>query len=185
MNKHYIASLLDETLQTVGCRFKGGNQIYTYKHRLGELKEGDELVVQTPSNGPQVVTVARVDTVPDLDADSSIEYAWVIQKVDRTAYDADLVRDKELFRQVKDYERANHRQQAKAALLATAPGLLAALAPPAQPVTLSDRAQIWAQGYAAAGQPFKVENPYPVATHKMEHDAWSRGYKAAVEDTAL
>lgn len=126
MNKHYILSLFDETVKTIGVKFNGLGRSYTYKTRL-ELEVGDQVVVETPSNGLQVVEVVRVDEEPDFEIDSSIDYKWTVCKVETATYEADKAKDAELHKEIARVQRRHHRDAAKNALAAQLPGLAAML----------------------------------------------------------
>lgn len=122
MNKHYILSLFDQNLKTVGATFKGGTQVYTYK-TYEQYAVGDYAVVHTPSNGFQVVEITVLHETPDIDSDSKVDYKWLIQKVDVRAYDAQNLKDEGMFIKVKEAQRNAHRESARAALLAKVPSL--------------------------------------------------------------
>ena len=64
--------------------FKGSSQRYTYKSTV-EYKPGASVVVDTPSNGLQVVTV--VDCKRGLSLDTNFQhYKWVVCEVDMSSY---------------------------------------------------------------------------------------------------
>lgn len=127
MNSHYMLTLFDDTVRTVGVRFQGLGKTYTYKTRL-PLEIGDSVVVETSSNGLQVVTVARIDEDPDIAPDSAIDYKWIVCKVDLETYTKDVERDNELLKQIRAMQRKRHREQARAAIAAELPGLALAFA---------------------------------------------------------
>lgn len=52
-------------LVTIGVRFPGSRNVYTYTAPLRHgIKLGDEVVVDSPYGGPQVVFVVRIDKRP-------------------------------------------------------------------------------------------------------------------------
>lgn len=78
------AILFGEDLYAVAVVFKGSNQRYTYKSTT-EYKPGSSVVVDTPSNGLQVVTV--VDCQRGLSLDTNFQhYKWVVCEVDISNY---------------------------------------------------------------------------------------------------
>jgi hypothetical protein len=136
MNKHYILSLFDPNLKTVGVAFKGGSQLYTYK-TYDDFAVGDLAVVHTPSNGFQVVEVKALHGTPDIDADSRVDYKWIVQKVDLKAYEQLEKKDEEMSAKVKEAQRDAHRKSAREALLAKVPSLgILDTAPPTANLTL-------------------------------------------------
>lgn len=78
------AILFGEDLYSVAVVFRGNNQRYTYKSTT-EYEPGSSVVVDTPSNGLQVVTV--VDCKRGLSLDTNFQhYKWVVCKVDMSNY---------------------------------------------------------------------------------------------------
>lgn len=68
-------------------------RLYTYQTRL-DLVEGDVVVVErVRCESYKTAVVARVDEVPQLDADSNIEYKWVVCKVDLKPYMLELMEE--------------------------------------------------------------------------------------------
>lgn len=116
MKSKNIASLLMENLKTVAVSFDVGNRKnYTYKTTL-DLEAGDKVVVETPSNGFQVVCVVEAHDVPQIAPDSSINYKWIVQKVDTSVRDELEAREAEFAKEVLKLEQANVRKQAIAML---------------------------------------------------------------------
>jgi hypothetical protein len=122
MNKHYITSLFDEGLKTIGVKFGGIGKVYTYKTR-DNFALGDHAVVDTPGNGLQIVEVFRVDEEPELDPDSVIDYKWIVCKVDLSAYHEQNEKDQLFLKQIAALQRKRHREQAKNALFEIMPEL--------------------------------------------------------------
>lgn len=178
MNKHYILSLFDETVKTVGVKFNGIGRSYTYKTRL-ELAVGDKVVVDTPSNGFQVVDVVRIDDEPDFEVDSLIDYKWIVCKVDVTEHEANQAKDAELHKEIAKVQRKHHREAAKNALAAQLPGLANLLGAVAQP---EGESAAFHAGFTARCQGDKPEdNPYKQGLHS---DEWIRGYREATRAKA-
>lgn len=81
-----------ESFKLAQCLFPPytGSKPYTYKTLL-YVQEGDYAVVETPSNGFQVVKVVEVVLPKDLwessiELQDSIYYKWLVQKVDLKQY---------------------------------------------------------------------------------------------------
>lgn len=81
---------------TIECKFRDSNQkVYTYKAKLADgVMVGDAVVVFTPSSGFTVVDVVAVHDVPTFNY--GINYKWIVQRVDATAYRAQEAVEKEL-----------------------------------------------------------------------------------------
>lgn len=119
MNTHYLHSLIDESVRTVGVRFNTAagtgtsaplwsQKVYTYKTR--EPFSIDDLVVVEVPAGMSVAKVVRVDDDPQLDANTSLAYRWVVQKVDLRAYNALVDDDKRFEREIMKLQRKKHRE---------------------------------------------------------------------------
>lgn len=174
MNKHYILSLFDDTVKTVGVKFTARECTYTYKTRLA-LAAGDEVVVETPSNGLQVVTITRVDEEPDFDVNSVIDYKWIVCKVDRTEYDAALARDAELHKEIAKVQRRNHREAAKNALAQSLPGLATFLNAGKEPAP--EVSPAFDKGRKARQSGYRAEdNEYPPGS--MAGEQWAAGWRS-------
>lgn len=152
MNIHYMLALFDDQTRTCGVVFqeeanKGLKpwedvpahrkprpesvaRVYTYKHRFTDLKKDELVVVQTPSGEYKVVIVVRVDDVPDLEPDTKIDYKWIVQRLDTSAYEAQLRHDATAIESVKHLQREHHRASAKRALLESSPQLAALMQTP-------------------------------------------------------
>jgi len=88
----------------------GPSQAYTYKSSFA-LKEGDHVIVDFGSKGLQVGVVTHAHA--QLDPQATFTYKWVVQKVDRTAYDQILAAEAvargqvQTLRDVEDSEAAH------------------------------------------------------------------------------
>ncbi len=85
---------------------------YTYKAlETDNIKVGDLVVVDSPSEGLTIVQVTRVDAKPRIELDAPFSYKWIVQKVDRTRYD-DLLKQEEQFKDaLVEVERTKQREQ--------------------------------------------------------------------------
>lgn len=136
MNKHYILSLFDDSLKTVGVKFKGLGKEYTYKTRL-TLEVGDHVVVSTPSEGFAVVEVTSIHDEPQLDANSVTDYKWIVCRVDTSIYDAQNASDEMLYKEIAKAQRNRQRAAAKEALAQQLPGIELLMAKAASKATPS------------------------------------------------
>lgn len=125
METNHIISLLQDQYQTIGVRFKDSRtgdpteKEYTYKapDAMG-LVVGDQVVVDSPFGGYVVVIVTRVDGFPNINANSSFTYKWVVQKVDTTNYKAQIELEVKAFKLLQKARRNAARTQALDALKA-------------------------------------------------------------------
>jgi len=104
----------------VGIRFKDASgqamgKVYHYKTTDSSIVEGDEVVVNSPYGGMQVVRVCEVKDAADvIDSKNGVNYTWIVQKVDTTDYAAKLEQDKndaELL--AKMHRRVQQQKQLK------------------------------------------------------------------------
>jgi len=102
LNPHYIHSLIDPTIKTVGVRFNNGQTDYTYKTDL-KLKLGNKVLIRNRHGNFQVVAVSRIDTQPKLERFSSIDYQWILEKVSVKRYKRRLKMDKATIQEIKDH----------------------------------------------------------------------------------
>ncbi len=108
-NPHYILSLVDESIRTIGATILGPSRtVYTFKTRL-DLKVKD-LVIADTANGFVIVEVTDVHEVPLFDKD--IKYCWAFQKIDVEAFNAMVDRDRQALDILRDARRRTHRQEA-------------------------------------------------------------------------
>ena len=78
--------------------FRNNPKEYTYLTNL-DLKEGDKVIVDSPHDGPVVVTVIKVKGLSK--GQISVASKWIVQKVDMEAY-YELVKRQELVQEIKN-----------------------------------------------------------------------------------
>jgi hypothetical protein len=102
LNIHTLTALLADTFTTVHVSFNNNNPAtYTYKTRL-QLQAGDTVVVPVGKEAAyRLATVAYADNYADIDYNAIYPYSWVIAKVDDTAYKAQLEKEAEMLRLIK------------------------------------------------------------------------------------
>lgn len=96
VNYNHLITLLQKGYTTVEVAFDKERQrrVYTYKASLTMgLQPADLAVVESPS-GFEVVTVVRVHGEPQINVKAPYKFKWVVSKVDRTAYDEQMAREK-------------------------------------------------------------------------------------------
>lgn len=141
-NLNHLVSLLQEGYTTIGVVFAAGAQpvqraddmaawdpsypgqapraasaqIYTYKCHF-ECIVGDLVIVPPSSAGklPSIATVVRLDSEPELNFESGVEYKWAIGCVDTAAYDHTMERERDLIRMLRE----NQKKEQRAKLLAS------------------------------------------------------------------
>lgn len=65
-------------LTTIGVLFAGNRKVYTYSAPLRHgIKLGDEVVVDSPWDGPKVVFVVKIDKTPD------VPTGWTLDAIKR------------------------------------------------------------------------------------------------------
>lgn len=110
-NRHLIA-LLQEGYSTIEVIFNAGDtRTYTYKAwNKDKVEVGSQVIVDSPSKGLVVVEVVAVHLSPKIDLDAPWTYKWIVQKVDRTAYDEQLEREAQFETAMLEVERVRQRE---------------------------------------------------------------------------
>lgn len=110
MNNANMISLLQKDFYTIGVKFDGA-QVYTYKvPNKVKLEVGDYVVTKSPAAGFGIAKVVRVDVVAQIDPHANYEYKWIVQKVERDAYDAQVKLESELKKELLQVETAHQRE---------------------------------------------------------------------------
>lgn len=89
-----------------------GAQICTYKCHF-ECMVGDMVIVPPSGAGklPSIATVVRLDSEPELNFESGVEYKWAIGRVDTSQYDAVMQRERELIRMLRENQKKEQRKK--------------------------------------------------------------------------
>lgn len=116
MDANQIVQALQSGYISIHCSFwdfrteTWSDKIYSYKAlRSQNIAIGDQVIVDTPSGEPKVVTVKSVEEFPEFDP--NIKYKWIIQRLDRTKYEELITNETELTHRVKSLLRENTRKQ--------------------------------------------------------------------------
>ena len=128
INHNHILSLLQTGFTTIAVSFEVGMNAtddptlrarnrntrvkeYTYKALESDnLKVGDLVVVDSPSEGFTIVEVTRVDAKPRIELDAPFAYKWIVQKIDRSRYDNLLAQEAEFKEALVEVERVKQRE---------------------------------------------------------------------------
>lgn len=105
MTNHNLITLLQAQRGMVTCKVHfNSDRSYTYKVPPKMTLVKDDLVAVPANGGLKVGIVAEVDDFADVDLDSGIVYLWVVDRIDRTTYDALLKEEKEVSKRLHQAE---------------------------------------------------------------------------------
>lgn len=105
----------NENFKFVVARFNGASNTYTYKTTL-DLQVDDFVVVETPSNGFQVVQVVEVASADEFELTYSGKLKWVVSKVDTDYYEEVRTMEREANKHLNKAKRIKARREHLAAL---------------------------------------------------------------------
>ncbi len=94
----------------VRARFKGASNYYTYKTTLN-VTEGDFVVVDTPSNGFQVVEVLEALPADEFDLTYTGRIKWVVSRVDTEQYEETQRMEREANKKLNNLKAAKRRKE--------------------------------------------------------------------------
>lgn len=79
---------LNEKFRFIKVRLANSAKTYTYKTIDDSIEVGDKVLVDSPSQGMVVVTVAEVCKAHEVDLNEQrFKYKWIVQKIDLLAYE--------------------------------------------------------------------------------------------------
>jgi hypothetical protein len=123
-NPSIAVFLINKDVRGILCSYEQDSQgrptgsLYLFKTFDQTLKKGDYVVVPTSTrHGMTVCRVEEVDVEPDFD--SSIDYKWLVCRVDRSAYDAILAKEADAIAQIKKAEKRAARDELRKKLYAS------------------------------------------------------------------
>ncbi len=119
MNKQYLVSLFDGSIQTVTITHGQDKSEYTYQTRMA-LEVGDR-VLTIHKDSIKIGTVARVHEEVELKADDGNTYGWAFQKVDLALVDSILKTESEAIKHLEVAERKHHREQVRRSMVEANP----------------------------------------------------------------
>ena len=111
MNYSTAIFIASDEVKTVGVCFNDNGPSYTFKTTL-DLKEGDVVIVENDKahTGHKVVVVTELDSDIDM-SNSTIEYKWVVQKLDTKYIEQTKEVEAQAIKQLKQAERVTRRKQ--------------------------------------------------------------------------
>ncbi len=112
-------SLLDESFTTVEVVFPESTKSYTYKipKEWAEQAAFSSAIVEV-NDTLKIVKIVAVHSVPQIDVNLPTKYRWIVQLIDRTAYDAFVRREAEF----EEFARESLRQEQRRKFLESIPG---------------------------------------------------------------
>jgi hypothetical protein len=123
-NPSIAVFLINKDVRGILCSYeqdasgKPTGTLYLFKTFDQTLKKGDYVVVPTATrHGMTVCRVEEVDVEPDFD--SSIDYKWVVDKVDRALYEHTLQQEADAISQIKKAEKRAARDELRKKLYAS------------------------------------------------------------------
>lgn len=88
-----------------------GAKTYTYKVPLdANIQDGDFVVVYRDTTGLNIGMVTRVDAAPQIDVDANYDYKWIVQRIDREAYQARVDAERVFADAMLNVERARQQE---------------------------------------------------------------------------
>lgn len=94
---------------------------YVYKTMDPSIKEGDYVVVETNDGTNAALKVARVVNIDaDIQFHSSVEYKWIVDKIDMSKYRELIAQELVMIDKLKVIERKSQRAKLKSEVLAFA-----------------------------------------------------------------
>lgn len=95
-----------------GLSREWSEKLYTYKALASwNIQPEDRVIVDSPKDGLVVVKVESVSAEPDLNFADVGNFKWVVQKVDRSQYDAITQQETELTRKVQSLLRKQAQEK--------------------------------------------------------------------------
>lgn len=94
-----------------------GMKTYTYKTLLTNLEPGDKVLVWVRNSELKVVEVTEVLEPLEVELDPTIKYAWVVQKVDTSHFDACLEMEAALADKLRKVELRKRKEQLREDLM--------------------------------------------------------------------
>ncbi|PIR06658.1 MAG: hypothetical protein COV55_02790 [Candidatus Komeilibacteria bacterium CG11_big_fil_rev_8_21_14_0_20_36_20] len=111
LNKSLAIFLANEKVRAISVAFNSMGKFYTYKTIDETIKVGDTVLVEG-KNGLTLVEVKTVDIQDTLDFENvNIEYAWIVQKVDKEAYETLKEKEQTLLKEINNLVLKGKKQQ--------------------------------------------------------------------------
>jgi hypothetical protein len=123
VNLHHLITLAQKGYTTVNVVFSGDgsseSRFYTYKvsDSVAKTLAPNDLVVVEANKAMKVAKVKEVHEEPQIDVRAPFAFAWVVQKVDRTAYDQQVQNEDTAVKMLEQGERRKAQKEALDTLL--------------------------------------------------------------------
>jgi hypothetical protein len=127
-NMQHLIALLQKGYTTITVAFfreNSGNsfdsKVYTYKvpQAMADILKPGDLVVVPAREAFSVAQVSEIHAEPQIDVSKPLALRWVVQKIDRAAYDDQTAREAEAIKSVEVAQRRQAQEEALATLLGT------------------------------------------------------------------
>lgn len=103
--RNQATRLMLDQIDTVKCAFEAtvnaNTKLYTYKCKKGQFTAGDLAVIKDSVGRYKIVQVCSVDNTASIDAKATYDYAWLVDKVDKTQYEKCLAAEQTLMDYLK------------------------------------------------------------------------------------
>lgn len=118
MNHSTHVFLLSDAVRAIVCQYNGvSSNSYTFKSMDPLIKEGDFVAVKSSIDAKFGLTIAKVVEVDaQIDFDPSINYKWIVQRIDMDAYNAIVASEEETVKEIRKQEKNFKKEQLRKAL---------------------------------------------------------------------
>lgn len=100
----------NENLKLVRVSFPGNSKLYTYKTLL-DIKEDQEVIVESPRDGMTIVKVHSVTPAIESNLTFSYSLKWIVQVVDTAHYEQCLNMERELNKEINKLKAQKARKE--------------------------------------------------------------------------
>lgn len=117
MNNSTIVLLINDHARAIRATYEEGHSPGVFKTLDQTIAKDDLVVAETGTrHGMTVVKVTEVDI--DVDFDATADVKWIIQKVDKAAFDDLVAQEKDAIAAVHSAERRRKKEQLRESLFA-------------------------------------------------------------------
>ena len=110
-NKDFkIVTVKFESSKTVRLDSASSNKTYTYKTVL-DVKEGDKVIVDSPSSGMVIVDVIEAVPAIETNLDFGFQVKWIVSKVDIENYEECKEMERKALKQINMLKYTNKRKE--------------------------------------------------------------------------
>jgi pantothenate kinase len=128
MNYTTAIFLINKNVRAILCNYEpdAPDKKVIFKTLDATIREGDFVVVPTKTRHGMTVSKV-VETDVDIDFDSATPTAWVVSRIDQSAYEATIAQEADAITVIKSAEKTKKRNELAAALLVDSKDALKAL----------------------------------------------------------